>query len=61
MSKPPEYHEASCCLNCEHFNYHYYNNCIQHQTTVDMSMICSDYKRESIKMVKSDYKKESKP
>ena len=56
MKLPPEYHEAACCLNCEHFNYNHYNNCMKYQTTIDFSMICADYKKESVRMVKSDYK-----
>jgi len=56
MSRPPDYCEAACCLNCEHFNFKHFQNCMLHQTTVDMSMICSDYKKESIRMTKKDYK-----
>jgi len=59
MTNPPDYKESACCLNCEHFNYNHYKNCMKHGQTVDMSMICSDYELETIRMTKSDYSKRS--
>lgn len=56
MKKPPDYkEEASCCLNCEHFNSRMYKNCMKHKVTVTMASICSDYGEQSIEMISSDY------
>ena len=55
MNTPPDYHEAACCLNCEHYNFSYYNNCMKHHTTIELGMICSDYVKTCILTTKMDY------
>ena len=56
MKVPPDYKEAACCLNCEYFNFMYYNNCGKHNTTIEYGMICSDYETETVKMIAKDFK-----